>query len=103
MPKGYWIAFVDVSNAEAYTNYVQENAAPLAKYNGRFIVRSGTAEHPEGALRSRTVVIEFPNYQAALACWNSPEYAKAKSLRVGAGLADIVIADGYDGPQPRHH
>jgi uncharacterized protein (DUF1330 family) len=46
------------------------------------------------------VVIEFPSYQAALDCWNSPEYAKAKALRDNVSLADIVLVEGYVGPQP---
>nr|WP_093758251.1 DUF1330 domain-containing protein [Tardiphaga sp. OK245] len=100
-PKGYWIAFVDVTDTDAYQAYLKENSVPFAKYGGRFLTRSGTSERPEGALRSRTVVIEFVDYQSALDCWNSPEYAKARSLRSSAGFADIVIADGYDGPQPR--
>ena len=100
MTKGYWIAFVDVSDPESYKAYVRENAIPFAKYGARFIIRAGAAIHPEGRLRSRTVVIEFPDYQTALDCWNSPEYAKAKAMRENASLADIVIVEGYDGLQP---
>ena len=29
MPKGYWIARVDVTDPEAYKNYVAANAAPF--------------------------------------------------------------------------
>ncbi|OYX15522.1 MAG: hypothetical protein B7Z15_00265 [Rhizobiales bacterium 32-66-8] len=100
MAKGYWIAFVDVSDLDAYKAYARENAVPFAKYGARFIVRAGKAEHPEGQLRSRTVVIEFPDYQTALDCWNSPEYAIARALRENVSLADIIIADGYQGVQP---
>jgi uncharacterized protein (DUF1330 family) len=46
------------------------------------------------------VVLEFPSYQAALDCYNSPEYAKAKALRVAASVGDVVIIEGYDGAQP---
>ena len=57
-------------------------------------------ENPEGDSRSRNVVIEFPSYQAALDCWNSPEYRAAAALRAGASVMDLVIIPGYDGPQP---
>lgn len=100
MAKGYWVAYVDVSDPEAYKAYVRENAIPFAKYGARFIVRGGAMERPEGKVRSRAVVIEFPSYQAALDCWNSPEYAKAKALRENISLADIVLVEGYVGPQP---
>ena len=39
MPKGYWIARVDVSDPEAYKEYVAANAAAFAKYGARFLVR----------------------------------------------------------------
>jgi uncharacterized protein (DUF1330 family) len=100
MAKGYWIARIDVLDAEAYQGYIQANAVPIAKYGGRFIVRGGTSETREGTSRSRTVAIEFPDYQAALDCYDSPEYGHAKSLRENASDSDIIIIEGYDGPQP---
>ena len=54
----------------------------------------------EGAARSRTVVIEFKDYDTALACYRSPEYAEAIRLRAPASVGDLVIVEGYDGPQP---
>jgi uncharacterized protein (DUF1330 family) len=54
----------------------------------------------EGKLRSRVVVLEFPSFEAALACYRSPEYAAAKKLREGASVADIAVLEGYDGQQP---
>jgi uncharacterized protein (DUF1330 family) len=51
----------------------------------------------EGKQRARTVVIEFPSYDAALACYRSPEYQAAKALRKGKAEADIVAIEGYDG------
>src|SRR5688572_18426148 len=59
MPKGYWIARVDVSNEEGYRLYAQANPAIFKKYGGRFVVRGGKYECPEGSSRSRNVVIEF--------------------------------------------
>ncbi|TPM26971.1 DUF1330 domain-containing protein [Mesorhizobium sp. B2-3-5] len=55
---------------------------------------------PEGKVRSRAIVIEFRDYLTALDCWNSPEYAKAKALRQNVSLTDLVLVEGYDGPQP---
>ena len=77
MPKGYWIAHVDVRDIEQYKAYVAANAQPLAEFGGRFLARGGRFENPEGSARSRNVVIEFPTYQAALDCWNSPGYQAA--------------------------
>jgi len=100
MAKGYWIGHVDVSDAESYKTYVQANAEPFAKYGARFLVRAGDSEGVEGSCRSRHVVIEFDSYEQALACYRSAEYQHAKSLREGASVADLVVVEGYDGPQP---
>ena len=85
MAKGYWIAHVDVSDPEAYKAYVRANAAPFAKFGARFLVRGGESVTPEGAAR---------------ACYGSPEYQAAKQKREGVSLGDLVIVEGYEGPQP---
>lgn len=100
MPKGYWVAHVDVSDPEKYKEYVAANAIPFKKYGARFLVRAGKFENPEGKSRSRNVVIEFPSYQAALDCWHSPEYKAAIEIRKSISQGDIVIVEGYEGPQP---
>lgn len=99
MPKGYWIARVDVEDAEQYRAYVAANADPFARFGARFLVRGGRYENPEGASRARNVVIEFPSYQAALDCWKSPAYQAAIELRRPVSVIDLVIAEGYDGVQ----
>ena len=100
MAKGYWIAHVDVADAEAYQAYRNANAVAFAKYGARFLVRAGRGEVKEGALRSRHVVIEFADYATALACYESEEYARARALREPISQVDCVVVEGYDGPQP---
>ena len=100
MANGYWIARVDVHDPEAYQGYVVANAAAFAKYGARFVVRGGRFEAPEGTPRSRNVVIAFKDYETAIACYQSAEYAAAKALRDPAAVADLLIIEGYDGPQP---
>jgi len=100
MAKGYWIVRVDIEDMEQYKTYIAANAAPFKKYGARFLVRGGKYENPEGASRERNAVIEFPSYAAALECWRSPEYQAALRLREPVSTADLVIIEGYDGPQP---
>jgi uncharacterized protein (DUF1330 family) len=100
MAKGYWIGRVDVTDPEKYKNYVAANAKAFKKYGARFLVRGGCFENPEGTCRSRNVVIEFPSYQEALDCYNSPEYQAALQFRLPVSTGDILIIEGYDGPQP---
>ena len=100
MTKGYWVAFVDVTDPEGYKAYVAENAKALGKYGARFLTRGGQGESPEGQPRSRVVVLEFPTYEAAVECYHSPEYEKAMALRAGKSIMDLAIVPGYDGAQP---
>jgi uncharacterized protein (DUF1330 family) len=100
MAKGYWVAFADVNDPEGYKAYIAENAKAFRKYGGRFLTRGGKSEAPEGKPRSRAVVIEFPNYTAAIECYHSPEYAAAMALRQGKSVMDLAIVEGYAGPQP---
>jgi uncharacterized protein (DUF1330 family) len=100
MPKGYRIGRVDVKNDEAYKPYAAANAAIFKKFGGKFVIRAGKFEAPEGTARSRNVVIEFPDYAAALACYRSPAYQENIKRRLAHSTADILIIEGYDGPQP---
>ena len=101
MPKAYWIAHVDVTNPDGYKDYVAANAVAFAKYGARFIVRGGRFEAPEGKPRARNIVLEFKDYDTALACYHSPEYVHAKSLREGHSVADLIIIEGYDDGSPQ--
>jgi uncharacterized protein (DUF1330 family) len=89
-----------VRNEEGYKAYAAANPAIFRKYGGRFVVRAGKFECVEGTSRSRNVVIEFPDYAAALACYRSPEYQANVKARQPHATADLVIIKGYDGPQP---
>ena len=66
-------------------------------FGARYLVRGGRQEITEGRARSRTVVVEFPSYDAALACYRSPEYRKAIDARAGKAQFDMLAIEGYDG------
>lgn len=100
MPKGYWIVRVDITDQEQFKKYVVANAGALKKYGAKFLARAGQYIVPEGTTRTRNTIVEFPSYQAALDCWNSPEYQEALEFRLSASAIDLVIVEGYDGPQP---
>lgn len=99
MKKGYWIVHVDITNQEQFRQYAVANAVAFQKYGARFLARAGQYTVMEGTTRSRNTIVEFPSYQAALDCWNSPEYQAALRLRQSASAFDLVVVEGYDGPQ----
>jgi len=96
-PKGYWVGHVTVDDPQAYQAYRAANAVAFAKYGARFLVRGGEMEVVEGDLRPRTIVIEFPSLAIARACYLSPEYQHAMSLRTPVSDADICIVEGWIG------
>ena len=100
MAKGYWIVRVDIADPEKYKAYVAANGPPLKKYGAKFLVRAGRFETVEGGSRTRNAVIEFPSYQAALECWKSPEYQAILHLRQPVSTIDLIVIEGYEGPQP---
>lgn len=99
-PHGYWIARIDVHDEEGYAAYIAAAREAFTAYGARFIVRGGPFEVGDGEARARNVVIEFPSYADAVACYRSPEYAAARALRVSASEGEVVIIEGYAGHQP---
>lgn len=97
MAKGYWIASIAVRDPERYKDYVATASPAYVRHGAKFLVRGGQVHGTEGTPRGRNVVIEFPTIQAALDCYNSPEYVKAKAIRQEVSEGDIVIVEGLEG------
>ena len=97
MPKAYWIARMDVKDAEVYDTYRAANAKPFADYGAKFVVRGGEQSVREGSWRARTVVLEFASLEDAIACYESDAYQNAKAIRLPVSEGDMVIVEGYDG------
>ena len=96
MPKGYWIGRATITDPVRYKDYMTANGEPFARYGARFLVRGGAFQLAEGDARERNVVIEFPSYAAALACWDDPLYQAARDKRREAGIVDLVIVEGHE-------
>lgn len=97
MPKGYWIANNIVHDAESYEHYRSANGPVFARHGARFLVRGGAQRAAEGDVFPRSVVLEFPSYAAALACYDDPDYQAAKGLRDPVSDTRLIIVEGYDG------
>jgi uncharacterized protein (DUF1330 family) len=94
MPKGYWIARIDVNDPETYKSYIATAMPAYQKYGAKFLVRGGKAEAVEGSGRARNVVIEFDSFEIAMACYRSPEYQAAAEFRRKASLGEILVVEG---------
>ena len=97
----YWVARSKITDPVAYKKYTDRIPAIMQKYGGKVLARGGKYQIMEGPENfHRFVVIEFPSYEAALACWHSPDYQEVLKLRRDASEADLLVIEGYDGPQP---
>ena len=100
MPKAYWIAHIDVSNPDGYKAYVAANAEPLRKYGAKFLVRGGQFEIPKDrsarAMSCSSSRTTRPRSPATI----RPSIRPAIKLRTPHSAGDVIIIEGYDGPQP---
>ena len=94
MAKGYWIARVDIRDPERYKDYVAAAKPAFEKYGAVFLARGGEYTKLAGQVRARNVVIEFPSHQAAVDCYNSPEYQIAAKIRQEVADAEMVVVEG---------
>jgi uncharacterized protein (DUF1330 family) len=77
MPKGYVIARVDITNADAYARYAAAAIKAIADHGGEPLARGGRSEALEGKARARNVVLEFESYDAAHRYFHSEQYQAA--------------------------
>ena len=93
----YAVIDVLVKDPERYKEYMRQGAPTILKYGGRPLVRGGKVEVMEGDWQPRRVIIiEFQDMPALKRWWNSPEYAEAKKLRLGAAEANVAFVEGIE-------
>ena len=90
----YWIARVTVTDPDTYGKYAKLAGPAIEKHGGRFLARGGKHISLEGRDHARNVVTEFPSYEAALTCYNSPEYKEALEFSNISSERDVVIVEG---------
>ncbi len=91
----YIIGRIEITNPEAYKEYVAKVPATVQRHGGRYLVRGGASEVLEGSMPDRrTVCLEFADREAALGWYNSPEYAPLRQLRTSASVGDLFVVDG---------
>lgn len=88
-----WIAHVTVTDAEAYGRYAELAGPAIAQHGGTFIARGGRFVQLEGKERPRNVVAQFPTVEAAVACYNSPEYQAALDHARGASERELMVVE----------
>ena len=94
----YWVARSRIDDPVQYKKYTDLVPAIIARHGGKVLARGGKFRVMEGPdTFRRFVVIEFPTFEQAVACFESPEYQEAAAHRkAGGGVVENVIVDGGD-------
>lgn len=90
----YWLARSLINDPVAYKRYTDQVPAIITRYGGKVLARGGKFQIMEGPEKfQRFVVIEFPDFESGVACFQSPEYDAAARHRHenGAGEVETVI------------
>ena len=93
--KGYWVCIYEkIDNDQKLKEYAIKAMPALEKYSGKILARGGKSRTNEGINSPRTVIIEFPNYDAAIKCYDSLEYQKAHDILNNAAVRHHQIVEG---------
>jgi uncharacterized protein (DUF1330 family) len=94
----YWVARAKINDPVEYKKYTDLVPGIIAQYGGRALARGGRFRIMEGPDKfHRFIVIEFPTFDQAVACFTSTEYdAAAAFRRSGAGEVETIIVEGSD-------
>ena len=84
----------EVLDPDRYEEYKARAAESILAAGGKYLVRGGDVDVLEGEPPvGRTVVLEFPSREAALAWYRSDEYTEIKKIREGAARARMYVVD----------
>lgn len=93
----YWVARAKITDPPTYKKYTDRVSAIMSHYGGKILARGGRYRVMEGPENfQRFVVIEFPTFEQAVNCFQSPEYQEASVFRRAGGVVEIAIVDGSD-------
>ncbi len=94
--KAYWVCiFEKINNIEKLKEYAVKTMVAVEKFSGKYLARGGKNRTNEGIESPRVVVIEFPDYDTAVKCYDSDDYQKAHDILKGHVVRHHQIVEGY--------
>ena len=91
----YIIVQINITNKDAYKEYLRQVTSIAEKYGGEYIIRGGKYKIMLGKWSfERTVVIKFPSYDVAMEWYYSKEYAPVKKIREDNSEGNAIIIEG---------
>ena len=97
MAKGYWIsAYRAVSDPAKLAKYAALAGPAITAGGGKFLTRGEAAVTYEAGVKARTVVIEFPSLEAAIATHDGKAYQEALAALDGGAERDLRLVEGVE-------
>ncbi|UJA21214.1 DUF1330 domain-containing protein [Thermoleophilia bacterium SCSIO 60948] len=89
-----WInTYRSISDPSKVAAYAELAGPAMGAAGGRFLARGTPQVVYESGLRERTVVIEFPSLEAAIAAHDSPGYQEALAVLGDGAVRDLRIIE----------
>lgn len=93
----YVVAEVDVQDPVGYEEYKVLAAASIAQYGGRYIARGGEVAALESEpAPKRIAILEFPTLERARQWFSSPEYTRARGIRLRSAASRLYAVAGVE-------
>ena len=93
--KGYWVCIYEkINDLEKLKAYALKAKPAIEKFSGNFLVRGGKNRTNEGIKTPRNVVVEFPDFNTAIKCYDSKEYQEAHDILNGHVVRHHQIVEG---------
>ena len=97
MAKGYLVVcYREIRDPVRLKKYAELAPRAMLPQGANILVRDGRVEAFEDGLKERTVLVEFPSYEAALAAYKSSEYQAAVAALGDGAVRDFRIVEGVD-------
>tara|TARA_Y100001970_G_C14223213_1_gene853926 strand:- start:1405 stop:1692 length:288 start_codon:yes stop_codon:yes gene_type:complete len=93
--KAYWVCIYEkIDNSEKLKDYAIKAKPAVEKFSGKFLVRGGKNRTNDGIKSPRIVMVEFPDYNTAINCYDSKAYQNAHDILKGHVIRHHQIVEG---------
>lgn len=91
---GYWVIRGNLRDAAALDEYAAKFKPIATRYEVSIIAGKDRSRTVEGPEYGRNLIIRFASYEAAVACYEDPEYQALLPLVGQAQERELVILEG---------
>ncbi|MBM3607152.1 MAG: DUF1330 domain-containing protein [Alphaproteobacteria bacterium] len=94
MPKAYWVsAYHKIIDENKLAAYAKLAGPAIEGGGGKFLARGMAAQVYEAGIKQRTVIVEFPSLEAAIATHDGAGYQAALKALDGGVVRDLRIIE----------